>query len=70
MGEPDVQRGYTALIHASEKDFEDCARLLMDAGADREAKSEVRLVASLLNLCADMVMYSYFYLCAFLYYLC
>ncbi len=37
-----VQDGYTALILAVNSQRLDCARLLLDAGADKEAKQNVR----------------------------
>jgi hypothetical protein len=37
-----AQGGRTVLIHAVFQDRVDCARLLLDAGADKEAKDEVR----------------------------
>jgi ankyrin repeat protein len=42
---------YTALIHSAKFGHVDCMRLLLDAGADAEAKDTVRLVAAL-SLCA------------------
>ena len=40
-----AQFGCTALMLAAEKDHADCARLLLDAGADKNAKDEVRASA-------------------------
>ncbi len=37
-----VQFGMTALMWAASNGHADCARLLLDAGADKEAKNEVR----------------------------
>jgi hypothetical protein len=37
-----AQSGWTALIWAAEKGHADCARLLLDAGADKNAKTNVR----------------------------
>jgi ankyrin repeat protein len=37
-----AQNGKTALISASENGHVECARLLLDAGADKDAKTEVR----------------------------
>ena len=37
-----VQWGSTALIHAAHNGCADCARLLLDAGADKNATSDVR----------------------------
>ena len=42
-GESDSQLGFTALIRAAECGHVDCVRLLIDAGADKEAKNEVRM---------------------------
>jgi hypothetical protein len=33
--------GYTALIYAAERGRAECVRLLIDAGADKEAKTDV-----------------------------
>ncbi len=38
------QNGYTALILAAMNGCAGCARLLLDAGADKEVKDEVRRV--------------------------
>ena len=38
-----AQRGCTALIHAAANGHADCARLLLDAGADKDAKDYVRV---------------------------
>ncbi len=40
-----AQNGSTALIRAAMKGHADCARLLLDAGADTEANDEVRASA-------------------------
>ena len=37
-----AQFGSTALIYAARDGHADCARLLLDAGADKEAKNNVR----------------------------
>jgi hypothetical protein len=37
-----AQDGWTALILAAEYDHADCVRLLLDAGADKNAKTRVR----------------------------
>ena len=37
-----AQDGYTALIFAAMHGRADCVRLLLDAGADKDAKNEVR----------------------------
>jgi hypothetical protein len=41
-GESDSQSGNTALMWAADRGHADCARLLIDAGADKEAKDDVR----------------------------
>ena len=38
FAELSVQDGQTALMWAAEKGHADCARLLLDAGADKKAK--------------------------------
>ena len=40
-----AQRGETALMMAAAKGRVDCARLLLDAGADKDAKKKVRVSA-------------------------
>ena len=40
-----LQAGWTALLWAAENGRMDCARLLLDAGADKNAKSNVRASA-------------------------
>ncbi len=40
------QSEYTALMFAAARGHADCARLLLDAGADKNAKNEVRRVGS------------------------
>jgi ankyrin repeat protein len=42
-GKLDSQRGYTALICAAENGHADCVRLLIDAGADMDARNNVRI---------------------------
>ncbi len=37
-----AQCGDTALTRAAAKDHSDCLRLLLEAGADKDAKNEVR----------------------------
>ncbi len=37
-----AQSGYTALIRAAENGHVDCARLMLDAGVDKNAKDKVR----------------------------
>ncbi len=41
-----AQDGFTALIFAARKGSMNCVRLLLDAGADKEAKCNVRPVGS------------------------
>jgi ankyrin repeat protein len=41
-GESDSQDGWTALIRAAAEGRADCARLLIDASADKEARNNVR----------------------------
>ncbi len=41
-GESDSQFGSTALIYAAACGHADCVRLLIDAGADKEATADVR----------------------------
>ncbi len=45
--ESDSQVGWTALMDAAAYGHADCVRLLIDAGADKEAKSDVRVAAFL-----------------------
>ncbi len=42
-GDSRTQNGWTALMNAAEFGRTECARLLIDAGADKEAKDEVRV---------------------------
>jgi ankyrin repeat protein len=42
-GKFDSQGGYTALMWAAGNGHADCVRLLIDAGADKEAKDHVRV---------------------------
>ena len=42
-----VQYGYTALILAAEKGYVDCTRLLLDAGADKNAANHVRRISNI-----------------------
>ncbi len=46
-----AQTGYTALIYAAIEGRAECVRLLLDAGADKEAADEVR--ASRSAVCAS-----------------
>ena len=41
-GEFDSQTGWTPLISTAAKGHAECARLLIDAGADKEVKNNVR----------------------------
>ena len=41
-----AQYGWTALIRAAESGHVDCTRLLLDAGADKDAKNNVRASAN------------------------
>jgi hypothetical protein len=41
-GESDSQGGYSALIFSAANGHTDCVRLLIDAGADTEARNNVR----------------------------
>jgi hypothetical protein len=41
-GESNSQDGFTALIRAATSGYAECARLLIDAGADKDAKENVR----------------------------
>ena len=51
------QLGWTALMHAASKGRADCVRLLIDAGADKEAKDNVRVsVVSAIFACTFLVM--------------
>ncbi len=42
-GEYDSQNGWTALMWAAQNGHADCVRLLLDAGADKDAKTRVRV---------------------------
>ncbi len=41
-GESDSQSGCTALAYAAKTGHADCVRLLIDAGADKDIKNDVR----------------------------
>jgi hypothetical protein len=41
-GKSDLQGGNTALIYAASSGHADCVRLLIDAGANKDAKTNVR----------------------------
>jgi hypothetical protein len=58
----DSQHGWTALIGAAHECQADCVRLLIDAGADKDAKDNVR-ARSLLYLCIICTFYT---LCLFM----
>ncbi len=49
-----AQRGNTALICAAENGHADCARLLLDAGADKNAKTNVRARAHCGGACGAL----------------
>jgi ankyrin repeat protein len=42
-GKSDSQNGWTALIRAAERGRTDCVRLLIDAGADKDVRNNVRI---------------------------
>ncbi len=48
IGKYDSQDGDTALICAAKRRFVDCVQLLIDAGADKDAKDNVRRQSLLL----------------------
>jgi hypothetical protein len=50
-----AQSGLTALIGAAIGGHSDCARLLLEAGADKEAKTEVRRVFDRVVMVATML---------------
>ena len=56
-----AQNGVTALIYAGYKGHADCALLLLDAGADKEAKSNVRAsrLAALVGLFTRQNCFTY-----------
>jgi ankyrin repeat protein len=56
-GESDSQDGDTALIYAADDGHADCVRLLIDAGADKEAKNNVRRRSL---LCRGSILFIYF----------
>ncbi len=53
-GESDSQDGNTALMWAAEYGRAECVRLLIDAGADKEAEDNVRR-RSLFCFCASVI---------------
>ncbi len=50
-----TQFGYTSLIHAAEGGFTECVRMLLDAGANKEAVSDVRVASVCFELFADIL---------------
>jgi hypothetical protein len=44
-----AQRGYTALIYAAASCQTECLRLLLDAGADKDARDNVRVIGSVVS---------------------
>ncbi len=48
---PHEQHGLSALMRAAEFGFADCVLLLLNAGADKEAKSNVRMHESVVPWC-------------------
>jgi hypothetical protein len=50
-----AQSGLTALLSAAEKGRADCVRLLLGAGADKEAKTNVRRVFDRMVMVAAML---------------
>ena len=50
-----AQNRFTALIYASDRGHADCVRLLLDAGADKNAKGPVRASRSLRLAIVTMV---------------
>ena len=49
-----AQWGHTALISAALRGRADCVRLLLDAGADKEAKTEARVSRFAAEMCCLM----------------
>ena len=43
LGKTRAQKGITVLMHAAAKGHTECARLLLDAGADANASANVRV---------------------------
>jgi ankyrin repeat protein len=50
-----LQNGWTALINAAYSGHVDCARLLIDAGADKDAKCNVRFARCFAEVGSDLV---------------
>jgi hypothetical protein len=57
-GESDSQFGETALMRAASNDHTDCVHMLIDAGADKDAKGYVRVgrCFALLPLFSDFLL--------------
>jgi ankyrin repeat protein len=53
--ESDAQDGSTVLIWAAANGHTDCVRLLIDAGADKEARNHVRVGRCLLSSAAPFL---------------
>ena len=54
---PYEQKGHTALMRAAEQGHAECARLLIDAGADKNAKANVRRWSL---ICRDTLLHCFF----------
>ncbi len=52
-----LQTGRTALMNAAWQNRADCARLLIDAGADKEARDKVRVVCSFQRLSREVQVF-------------
>jgi hypothetical protein len=50
-----AQGGWTALIRAARFGHTDCVRLLLDAGADKEAKDHVRICVRLVRPLCELI---------------
>ncbi len=56
-----TQNGYTALIRAAANGHVDCVRVLLEGGANMEARDHVRCTLMLcLRLCICLFVLSYF----------
>ena len=63
-GKPDLQYGSTALICATQSGHAECVRLLIDAGADKEAKDVVRVGRCFADESSCFAQFStFFFLC-------